>query len=295
MTAFHLYAFNAAISFYGAGLFLWWWRKTGRASSIYILVTVLFVAEAIEKTIFSFLRYMSQYGATPGMEIHREIVTHPLWWTVALPTTTAFALIAVFMTRRIYRSNKAMQRAAGVIIAPSPAARHLLLISNRKPTQVFFKNVFATANTTFSRADSIVSGLEILVIQPSVSVVVVGLSAIEDSGLKQSTVVKMIKKERPWCYVVALSRQPNLYELVEARRSFFDDYLSLPIRSGALMAHFDRWIAKVNRWKKLDYFDRRKKKGTVNHRQGIRVRRSPDNRSVEVECAGPLWDQEGDK
>jgi hypothetical protein len=295
MTAFHLYALNAAISVYGAGLFLWWWRKTGRASGIYILVTILFIAEAIEKTIFSFLRWQCQYGETPGMLIHREIVTHPLWWTVALPTTIAFGAIVIVMTRRIYRSHRAMKRAAGVRITPAAVSKHLLLISNRKASRTFFKNVFATAHIEFDRSDSVVGGLETLVMQPSISVVVVGLSAIEDSGLRQSTVVKMIKKERPWCYVVALSRQPNLYELVEARRSFFDDYLYLPIRSGALLAHFHRWIAKVSRWKKLDYFERRKKNGTINQRQGIRVRRGPDNRSVQIECPGPAAIKEDDK
>jgi len=295
MTAFHMYAVNAAISLYGALLFLWWWRKTGRATGIYILVTVLFVAEFIEKTVFAWLRYIIQYGPYPTTVAHREIVTSPQWWLVALPTTIAFGLIVVVMTRRIFRSNRAMKRASSAPISPAPASKHLLLISNRKATRVFMRNVFATAQINYSQTESVVGGLESLVSQPSVSVVVIGLSAIEDSGLKQSTVVKMIKKERPWCYVIALSRQPNLYELVEARRSFFDDYLYLPIRAGALLSHFERWISKVNRWKRLDYYDRRRKNGTISQRHGIRIRRSPDNRSVQVECPGPLESGENDK
>lgn len=294
MTAFHLYSLNAAVSVYGAVLFLWWWKKTGRASSIFILVTILFMAEAIEKSIFAWLRYHLQFGPFPGQIIHQEIVMHPFWWTVALPTTIGFGAIAIVMTRRIYRSNQAMKKASGVRLTPSPASKHLLLISNRKSSRTFFRNVFATAQIPFDLSENLVDGLEKLVSRPSISVIVVGLSAIEDSGLKQATVVKMIKKERPWCYVVALSRQPNLYELVEARRSFFDDYLYLPIRSGTLLSHFQRWINRVSRWKRLDYFDRRKKNGKVSHRQGIHVRRGPDKHTAIIECPKPIEPRKDD-
>lgn len=64
----------------------------------------------------------------------------------------------------------------------------------------------------------------------------IGLNVIQNENMTQETVVRLIKKERPWCVVVATSRTANMYELAEARRAFFDDYLYLPVRPAILRA-----------------------------------------------------------
>ena len=100
------------------------------------------------------------------------------------------------------------------------------------------------------------------------------MRAIDETRLTQRAVVDLIKKESPHCMVIAMTRQPNLWELFEARRAFFDDYLYLPVEIPTVVDHFERWIAKVSRWRRLDYYDRPRDQGAYIDRSEVRIRRS---------------------
>jgi hypothetical protein len=284
MTPFHLYAFNSIVCFLGAGLFLWWWHKIGKATEIYILIMVLFIAVGIEKSILAWMRFSFQYGGADALALQREIVTHRLWWLVGLPSLLAFSSIVGVMLRRIWVSNRAVKKRFFPVQRKVGAKRTVLCISNLQKTRRYMRGVCASNSIDYCQSGSILHGLELLIQDRGISIVLIGMQVIEDTGLTQRAVVDLVKKESPHCIVVAMTRQPNLYELFEARRAFFDDYLYLPIEAPTLIDHFERWFSKVNRWRRLDFYDRRRTStGEVIDRKNVRIRGN-GTKGPDVSC-----------
>jgi len=234
---------------WGFVLFSWWWRKTGKATAVYKYITILFLAETIEKSIFVWIRYNRYYGNWDLYDFI-NVSTSWYWSYVSLPTTIAFGVIVTAMTARIITTHRSAKRDPGKVRAPN-VDRSALVVSSYEETRLFFSGTFVANDVRYLEATDLVQGFDLLVTNNDVSVVIIGLSAVENAGVKAIDVVESIRRENPWCVVVALSRTPTRYELFEARRAHFDDYLYLPIEPEKLMATFERWLAKVTRWKTM--------------------------------------------
>lgn len=268
-----MYAIHTVIVLYGLFLFLWWWRKTGSATEVYILVTIIFAAETIEKGFFTWLRYMSQYGGVNGHNIHINIVQHSYWWLTGLPTTLAYFAFIVVISRRLYKSYRILSRKPTIINPFSrKTERKVLVFSTTHRTRQFMNEVFAMNNVEFYNSSDFIDGMNVLVSDPDISVIFLGLNIIHGSGIKTQEVLRLIKAERPWAIVIAMTTHPSLYELYETRRSSFDDYLYLPIPAQTLMGIFDSTVSKIDRWKSMKFAERRKKDGEVVDRHGLKTR-----------------------
>jgi CheY-like chemotaxis protein len=272
MDALYVYAYSALICLIGLFLFLWWWRKTRKATDVYIYVTILLGGEFFEKAILTWMRYLSRFEPTGWDEIHTNIVTSPFWWLVGIPTAISFSLIIGAMFMRIYRTSKAMRGSPESLKPIGVANRNILLVSTFKTTRKFMRELFTAEGIEYHQSKTLMHGFEKLVTEKQISVVLIGLSAIEQSEMKARDILSVIRRENPWCIVVALSRSPNMYELFEARRAFFDDYIYLPARAGLLIATYERWLAKINRWRRINQKDRRRKDGKITDRKCIECR-----------------------
>lgn len=274
MIAFFLYILNVAICLYGLSVFVWWWSKTGKATNMYAYVTLLFAAALIEKSAHLWSGYILVFKNDHKSFV--DIILSPTWYLASIPTLTIFSLMMFSMTKRIYKTYIATGQEPENI-RPVRSSRNVLVISNVKKTHSFLRGFFITNGVDYHQASTIVRGFDLLVATESVSVVMVGLKAIEESGMKAEDVAKIIKQKNPWCIVVAMSREPNIFELYESRRAFFDDYAYLPIRGEILMFMYERWLARINRWRRIDRRDRRSTVGEVINRKGIIVRDKSNN------------------
>jgi len=269
MKAFHIYFITSIICLYGFLLFIWWWRKTGKATEVYKYITVLFFAEFIEKLVFTLLRYASQYGSESGMELHRQIVTHYLWWTIGIPTAIAFGLIVVAMTLRVRKTLYNIKNTT----YPTPKIkydrpkRNVGVLSPNEKTRSALNIAFGENDITCYALSSLLDGFSLIIDKKYVSVLMIDLDAFENSVHTAKEVVEIIRRENPWCVIVAISDSPNVWELFGARRAAFDDYLYLPIDAGILIATYNRWYSKVKRWRHIETKDRRVRKGKIFDRK----------------------------
>jgi hypothetical protein len=92
-----IYVLVLAVSLYGAGLFLWWWSKKGKATNIYIYVTFIFVGEVIETAVVMWSRFLVLTGQASAKEIFQGSAFWSLRKVVLL---IALSLIVVRMTQR---------------------------------------------------------------------------------------------------------------------------------------------------------------------------------------------------
>lgn len=276
MIAFTIYLLSTFACAYGLLLFLWWWKKTGKATTIYIYVTLLFAAELIAKTIHMITGYILVVQNNPNAFV--DIILSHIWWIAELPSLIIFTLMLYAMTKRLHHTMTELRR----IKEKRPPAkvkpeRNVLVISKFKETRDFMQAAFTINDVTYYESADLLQGYELLVRDRYISVVMIGLSSIESCGFSAQRVIENIKKENPWCVVVALSRSPNLYELFASRRAYFDDYVYLPIDVDILLATYERWLARVSRWRKIEGIDRRVRSGMVWNRRTVVSRENPNN------------------
>jgi hypothetical protein len=93
-----VYIVKAIVSIYGFGMFVWWWRRIGRASEIYIYMTIIFLGIAIASGFIIYARVV--YGFESESYIY---FVKSVWWSIG-PLIILIALLAIDirMTRRIY-------------------------------------------------------------------------------------------------------------------------------------------------------------------------------------------------
>lgn len=272
----YIYILCAVACGWGFILFIWWWQKTKKATEVFKFITILLLAEFVEKTTFSVLRIWNLSGGHNELALEKYKAVFFSWWwpLVTAPTTIAFTLIVGAMTIRVFKSYRAYRRPADVIRPKGEVSRSVLVISAVDQTRQFMKGLFVSNGIKYNQAKDFLHGLEILIMEDEVPVVMIGLSAIEDAGLTQRDVVTMVKKERPWAVVVAMTREPNMYELFETRRAFFDDYLHLPAHPQFVIRCYNRWVNRINRWRSIEHRERRIRRGQIGDRRNITVRKT---------------------
>lgn len=271
MIAFLMYLIGSVFCAYGLLMFLWWWKKTGKATTIYIYVTLLFGAELIEKIIHMWTGYILVVEQNHSLFV--DILLSDLWWLSEFPSLVVFTIIIFIMTRRIYHTAIELKRAKEKKVPTEKNPdRNVLVISKVKKTKDFMRSAFIINNVKYYEADNLLQGYELMVRDKYVSVIMIGLNVIEECGFSAQRIIDGIKRENPWCIVVALSRTPNLYELFSSRRAYFDDYVYLPVDANILLATYERWISRITRWHRIEGKDRRIREGMIWDRRTIRSR-----------------------
>jgi len=271
MIAMKIYTLNLIVCIYGLGLFLWWWSKTRKATTVYMYVTALFAAEAIEKAIHLWTGHELVYH--DNKERFVEIILSDSWWIYSSPSLIVYLFMIYAMTTRIIKTKRALKRAISKTPPKkSKAEKNVLVISNVKATRKFTRGTFANNGIDYYEAETLLEGFDYITGGKHLSIILIGLSVIEDAGFRAREVLEIIRRENPWCIVVALSRAPNSYELFEARRAYFDDYVYLPIKQETLLATYSRWLAKVRRWRKIKGTERRVREGRIFDRSNIKTR-----------------------
>jgi len=98
-----LYALTMVVSLYGLILFMWWWAYEGRASSMYIYVTFLFLASLIESSLSFYVRCIGVRGDT---EVYLDAVSS--WWWPGRTVLTLIILVAItgHLTMRLLKGRE---------------------------------------------------------------------------------------------------------------------------------------------------------------------------------------------
>jgi len=97
-----VYIVIAFISTYGLGLFGWWWWKMGKATEIYIYITVMFLGIGISSAIGIYSRIIYALNNP-----YYDYFIKSFWWSVGpLVVLSSLVAINIRMTRRVYLSYK---------------------------------------------------------------------------------------------------------------------------------------------------------------------------------------------
>jgi len=100
-----MYAITASTSAYGLCLFIWWWAKSGDASTMFAYITMLFAGGLWETVIEAYSRGLKLTG---HLELYNHILYDSLWWPSRCLLRNAILLaIMVHMTFRVVRSCRA--------------------------------------------------------------------------------------------------------------------------------------------------------------------------------------------
>jgi hypothetical protein len=99
-----IYAIIMILSGYGFGLFAWWWRVMGKASEIYIYITLLFLGIFVSAGAGIYSRIIH---CVDNDYYHEFIFSY--WWALGPCVVLAVLLaINIRMTRRVLRWRKGL-------------------------------------------------------------------------------------------------------------------------------------------------------------------------------------------
>jgi DNA-binding NtrC family response regulator len=123
------------------------------------------------------------------------------------------------------------------------------VVSSDEGLHTDLRGVFVCNQVAYFNKSDFLESLELLVASPDISVV---LFDLENTGNNETTCeqfVRIVKKERPWTIMVAMTYKHSIAELFKVRRAYFDDYFQIPVDEEVLLKSFKSWVAKVNRWR----------------------------------------------
>jgi hypothetical protein len=100
---FLMYVFLTAVQLYGAGLFMWWWRKCRwSATPMYIYITALFFAMSFRNTFDTLAFYDRVLDDDPATWIYG----HWLWKFRLVAVTIVCLVIVIHMSYRVFVQSK---------------------------------------------------------------------------------------------------------------------------------------------------------------------------------------------
>jgi hypothetical protein len=101
--AYWLYVFTILISIYGTSLFVWWWVKMGKASAVYVYVTLLIIGEGISSGMSLYARHLF---LTDGYEVYTAYLKSGVWPYRHLLVFMALVMLVGHMSYRAFRSER---------------------------------------------------------------------------------------------------------------------------------------------------------------------------------------------
>jgi hypothetical protein len=101
-----LYLVGIVVSLYGFGLFLWWWKKVGSATDVYIFMAFLFGANAFSDAIAAYSRYLRLNCQDDFVDFSTSC-----WWFIRrVPEIIVLIIFVSRMTWRIYDAKSRESR-----------------------------------------------------------------------------------------------------------------------------------------------------------------------------------------
>jgi len=98
-----MYLILTLLGAYGFGLFLWWWKKKGSASSVFMGMTFLLLGVAYNFGIALYARYLHLYNCK---ESYLEFIEYIIWDSRTLILFGALVYIIGKMSLRVFGSNR---------------------------------------------------------------------------------------------------------------------------------------------------------------------------------------------
>jgi hypothetical protein len=98
------YIVAATLNLYGIGLFAWWWKKAGNPSSVYMLVTFLYVGSFLESIASLYARV--SYFVYGSKYWEAFIIESVVWPFRKLITNAALLILAIHMTHRAWSRRR---------------------------------------------------------------------------------------------------------------------------------------------------------------------------------------------
>jgi hypothetical protein len=95
------------VALYGFCLFLWWWKKVGQASEIYIYFTILLLSEAIYNFFNALARY---FRDTNDIELYWSLMDSPIWVLRAVFHLLVLSTIIGCVTVRAIKTTRKANR-----------------------------------------------------------------------------------------------------------------------------------------------------------------------------------------
>jgi hypothetical protein len=95
---FSMNVFKASVCSYGFGLFMWWWFREGKASTVYACVTFLLFGLAIDNIVEGYVRYM-------WINFGEDTFRKTFWWPLRLvPSTLVLCGLVWHLTVKAMKS-----------------------------------------------------------------------------------------------------------------------------------------------------------------------------------------------
>ncbi len=104
---FLVYSAIVIVALYGFCLFLWWWKKVGQASEIYIYFTILLLSEAIYNFFNALARY---FRDTNDIELYWSLMDSPIWVLRAVFHLLVLSTIIGCVTVRAIKTTRKANR-----------------------------------------------------------------------------------------------------------------------------------------------------------------------------------------
>jgi len=100
------YLIAVAVSLYGFVLFLWWWKKVGAATDVYIYVSLLFGTNAFSDAVAAYSRYLRLNHPIDFVEFSTSC-----WWLLRrVPEIIVLIILVSRMTWRVHDAKNRERR-----------------------------------------------------------------------------------------------------------------------------------------------------------------------------------------
>jgi CheY-like chemotaxis protein len=248
-----VYFLTSAAALYGFGLFVWWWNRLGKATKVYVYITLLFLAVLFEKSIFAALRsmYLSNDPFVSSPLGYCIFEGSAVYGFISIPLLIILVMISSAMTIRIIKTKQLLKSISN--IQPKECANKVLVVTNNDDLNIELRGVFLSNSIAYFNKSDFLEALELLVASPDISVVLFDLENTGNNETPCEHFVKMVRKERPWTILVAMTYSSSISELIRVRRAYFDDYFQIPIDEEVLLNSFKSWVTRINRWRTVKY------------------------------------------
>jgi CheY-like chemotaxis protein len=245
---FWIYGLTGITSFLGFLLFSWWWWKNRRASAMYAYITVLYASIAFMMSINAYARHL-RCQSIP--EFHE--FTSTTFWSLRV-LFLSFVVLAIFLhvfskilvaleRRKFFFERRHLTpdeefKYEIMIVDDHEAVVHVL----KKGLHMVFPNI------VIHHAHTGEDALKMFGKNININFVLTDLYLPMMNGFE---LCETIKRECPWTVLIAMTGYPLNFELLEARRYGFDDYLQKPFKVSEIIDVARREFSKLEKWKKI--------------------------------------------
>ena len=97
-----MYSAGVVVSLYGFFLFLWWWKKVGSATDVYIFISLLFAANAFSDATAGYARWLKVYSP----DQYLTFMDCGVWAWRRVPELIVLIVFVSRMTWRVFDAKR---------------------------------------------------------------------------------------------------------------------------------------------------------------------------------------------